>query len=732
MKNFFRCCAALVCLLAPAAMAGPFHDPFMERFQVGRYAAAESVVLVDGYPGDLFLDLQPDSNWSRAALAVASDPEGTLTGRFLTAAGHGADLAAALAFLATESPPAGVTLLAHEARVAAFFAALRLGDDGSAYALAAVLAGDGPQAAPEARDRFVWELRRLALGQKMGQAGPAETAWPQMLGLGPFDAGGAWTLWVAHRRALQRPVLAVPAGDDAWRSFLSGLGDPQVTAAELYASDLPELWQAGLGAVLLPRKDLAGHFQRFPSPPDHLALQGLWVRGQRRLHSGDAKYYEELARRDDLRPAWRLDLWRRASELRLLDGDWSGGLASLQEALALSRAGRGNSALRGRLREWVEQAMVLALAQGRRETALRLHDMGLRGFTGDEKTAFLTETSHWDGALGIQGGRRAGDDDTYLAEIRERVTRGQAGPLAPVDAGRRQVFAAACDQRLWELWVKWGVALADLSPDTERASAYRRRLAALDLTGDPAMPALEAAAPEAPWDALVEQVLDRDIALRAADLTPPRSSAVPSLARGAAGDVIAVHALLGCALALGDMRGSLAAAYLLPQTGLTRLERRRFLYPLPGKGPIREALLQADSDPALLLAIARNESLFEPAIRSRAGALGWMQIMPFHYEERGALAGPGNWANPAVSIAHGDELVQQARRRYDGDPYRVLAAYNAGPGAADRWDRQLGGSAARDIYLAWIGYPETRRYVEKVLMDREIYSDVIAGEYPDR
>ena len=50
-----------------------------------------------------------------------------------------------------------------------------------------------------------------------------------------------------------------------------------------------------------------------------------------------------------------------------------------------------------------------------------------------------------------------------------------------------------------------------------------------------------------------------------------------------------------------------------------------------------------------------------------------------------------------------------------------MAAYNAGAGAAQRWDRQLGGSAGRAEFLAWIGYDETRRYVAAVLTDREIY-----------
>jgi len=125
---------------------------------------------------------------------------------------------------------------------------------------------------------------------------------------------------------------------------------------------------------------------------------------------------------------------------------------------------------------------------------------------------------------------------------------------------------------------------------------------------------------------------------------------------------------------------------------------------------------------------ARNESLFEPSVRSRAGALGWMQIMPFHYQERGALPGEGNWRNPGISIRQGDGLLRENSRRFQGNPYLAVAAYNAGPQAASRWERQLGGSPERDIYLAWIGYPETRHYVEKVLIDREIYDWIIRAE----
>ena len=100
--------------------------------------------------------------------------------------------------------------------------------------------------------------------------------------------------------------------------------------------------------------------------------------------------------------------------------------------------------------------------------------------------------------------------------------------------------------------------------------------------------------------------------------------------------------------------------------------------------------------------MARNESLFEPSVRSRAGALGWMQIMPFHYDQRGAVKGANNWRHPGVSISRGDGLLVENGKRYGDDPYRGVAAYNAGPKAVDRYDGVP-------------PYAETQAYVERVL-----------------
>ena len=100
-----------------------------------------------------------------------------------------------------------------------------------------------------------------------------------------------------------------------------------------------------------------------------------------------------------------------------------------------------------------------------------------------------------------------------------------------------------------------------------------------------------------------------------------------------------------------------------------------------------------------------------------------MQIMPFHYPQRGAVFGAGNWRIPAQSIGRGDGLLVENRRRYAGDPYRVLAAYNAGPNRVKQWLPDE--SVPADIWIETIPYTETREYVTSVLVYALIYQQRI-------
>ena len=71
-------------------------------------------------------------------------------------------------------------------------------------------------------------------------------------------------------------------------------------------------------------------------------------------------------------------------------------------------------------------------------------------------------------------------------------------------------------------------------------------------------------------------------------------------------------------------------------------------------------------------------------------------------------------ATPQLNIAYGSYLLRELLTRYAGDEEAALAAYNAGPGNADKW----GGAA---LSVDDIPFDETRAYVEKVLLAREEY-----------
>ena len=132
----------------------------------------------------------------------------------------------------------------------------------------------------------------------------------------------------------------------------------------------------------------------------------------------------------------------------------------------------------------------------------------------------------------------------------------------------------------------------------------------------------------------------------------------------------------------------------------------------------------------LLLALARQESNMDPLAKSRAGALGLMQLMPrtARGESRSLRIRNSRsrlTRDPSYNIKLGRAYLKGLLEKFNGSYILAIAAYNAGPNAVKRWMRKSGNprSAKRDVidWIELIPYPETRNYVQRVLENLQVY-----------
>ena len=147
--------------------------------------------------------------------------------------------------------------------------------------------------------------------------------------------------------------------------------------------------------------------------------------------------------------------------------------------------------------------------------------------------------------------------------------------------------------------------------------------------------------------------------------------------------------------------------------------------PLRHEDIIRQQAREKDVDAALIAAVIYAESKFDDRTSS-AGARGLMQITPeaasdIERHSGGTSFELGDLSDPEINIRYGTFLLRELLDRYDGDVAAALAAYNAGPGNADRW----GGS---ELTVAEIPFPETRAYVEDVLDKQRAYREKYGRE----
>lgn len=125
--------------------------------------------------------------------------------------------------------------------------------------------------------------------------------------------------------------------------------------------------------------------------------------------------------------------------------------------------------------------------------------------------------------------------------------------------------------------------------------------------------------------------------------------------------------------------------------------------------PYRDEIIAAAKrhgiDPALLAAVVKQESNFNPQAHSAVGAKGLTQLM----DATARGLGVSDPYDPAQALDGGAKFLSGLLKQFGGDTTRAIAAYNAGPGAV----KKFGGIPP---------YAETQRYVPRVLANFESYS----------
>jgi soluble lytic murein transglycosylase len=158
---------------------------------------------------------------------------------------------------------------------------------------------------------------------------------------------------------------------------------------------------------------------------------------------------------------------------------------------------------------------------------------------------------------------------------------------------------------------------------------------------------------------------------------------------------------------------------------------------LPGEGyPLLPSLSGLPKDQAALVhALIRQESEFDPGAVSSSNAQGLMQMLPStaKYVSKKNSFGESrpNLFDPETNLRYGTAYVEELQSDFDQYLPLVIASYNAGPNAVRRWVDKMGDPRQEEIdsidWIESIPYSETRNYVQRVLEGLQVYRARLSG-----